>query len=149
MDNLPEIRDIHIPDGVSFFPIAYGWWVILVSFIGAFVLVKLILLTIRTSKRIYALRQLKNINTENPVIAAIKFSELLRRVCHFKFREASALYGKEWIEFLNSRATHKISDESAKLLINAPFMNIEDKLYSQQTAEDLRTFCKYWIGANL
>lgn len=149
MDNLPEIRDIHIPEGVSLFPIAYGWWVILATLIGAIVLVKLILLAIRTSKRLYALKQLKNINTENPVIAAIKFSELLRRVCHFKFKEASALYGKDWIEFLNNRTPHKISDESAKLLINAPFMNIEDKLYSQKTAEELKTFCKYWIGANL
>ena len=24
MNNLPEIRDIQIPDGVSFFPVAYG-----------------------------------------------------------------------------------------------------------------------------
>ena len=27
MDNLPELRDIHLPsDGVSIFPLAYGWW---------------------------------------------------------------------------------------------------------------------------
>lgn len=28
MDNLPELRDIHVPDGVSAFPPAYGWWVV-------------------------------------------------------------------------------------------------------------------------
>ena len=27
--NLPELRDIHLPEGVSAFPPAYGWWVIL------------------------------------------------------------------------------------------------------------------------
>ena len=31
MNNLPEIRDIQIPDGVSFFPVAYGWWVVLAA----------------------------------------------------------------------------------------------------------------------
>ena len=149
MDNLPEIRDIHIPEGVSLFPIAYGWWVILLGFIGAIILVKLIALAIRTSKRIYALKQLKDIDTDKPVVAAIKFSELLRRICHFKFKEASALYGDDWIKFLNGHTSHKIADDCAKLLIYAPFMNIDDKSYSSQTAEELKAFCKYWIGANL
>ena len=149
MDNLPEIRDIHIPEGVSLFPIAYGWWVILLGLIGAIILIKLIALAIRTSKRIYALKQLKNINTDKPVVAAIKFSELLRRICHFKFKEASALYGDDWIKFLNNHTSHKIADDCAKLLIYAPFMNIDDKSYSPQTAEELKAFCKYWIGANL
>ena len=31
MDNLPNLRDIHIPDGVSAFPPAYGWWVMLLA----------------------------------------------------------------------------------------------------------------------
>ena len=149
MDNLPEIRDIHIPEGVSLFPIAYGWWFILLGLIGAIILIKLIALTIRTSKKIYALKQLKNINTDKPVVAAIKFSELLRRICHFKFKDASALYGEDWIKFLNDHTSHKIADDCAKLLIYAPFMNIDDKSYSSQTAEKLKTFCKYWIGANL
>ena len=149
MDNLPEIRDIHIPEGVSLFPIAYGWWVILLGLIGAIILIKLIALAIRTSKRIYALKQLKNINTDKPVVAAIKFSELLRRIRHFKFKEASALYGDDWIKFLNNHTSHKIADDCAKLLIYAPFMNIDDKSYSPQTAEELKAFCKYWIGANL
>ena len=39
-DNLPELRDIHLPDGVSAFPLAYGWWVIGLSIIGAIVLIK-------------------------------------------------------------------------------------------------------------
>ena len=149
MNNLPEIRDIHIPDGVSFLPIAYGWWVILASIICFFLFIKLIILGIKTSKRFYALRQLKDINTEQPVIAAVKLSELLRRICHFKFKEASALYGEDWINFLNNHSTHKISDDCAKLLVYAPFMNTNDKTYSPVIAEELKLFCKHWIGANL
>ena len=33
-NNLPELRDIHLPDGVSAFPPAYGWWVILATIIA-------------------------------------------------------------------------------------------------------------------
>lgn len=149
MDNLPEIKDIHIPEDVSYFPLAYGWWVILASLLGVILLIRIIALGIRTSKRLYALKQLKKIDTENPIVAAIKFSDLLRRVCHFKFKEASTLYGEDWIRFLNEHTTHKISDDCAKLLIYAPFMDINEKTYTKQTAEELRLFCSSWIGANL
>lgn len=149
MDNLPEIRDIHIPEGVSYFPLAYGWWIILAIILGSILLARFIALGIRTSKRLYALKQLKEIDTGKPVSAAIKFSDLLRRVCHYKFKEASVLYGEDWINFLNEHTTLKISGDCAKLLIYAPFMNIDDKSYSTQTAEELKLFCKSWIGANL
>ena len=43
MNNLPEIRDIQIPDGVSFFPVAYGWWVVLAAGVFAFMIIKIIL----------------------------------------------------------------------------------------------------------
>ena len=40
-DNLPELRDIHLPEGVSFFPPAYGWYVIVITVILCVVMVKL------------------------------------------------------------------------------------------------------------
>ena len=51
MNNLPEIRDIQIPDGVSFFPVAYGWWVVLAAGVFAFMIIKIILKLRRLSKR--------------------------------------------------------------------------------------------------
>lgn len=149
MKNLPEIHDIYIPDGVSMFPLAYGWWVILSSLIAIFFLAKLILWSIRTSKKKYALNTLKNIDTSSPVDAALKMSELLRRICNVKYKKASALYGKEWIDFLNEKSSHKISGDTANLLIYAPFMDIEDKTYQTETAVELKNFCKNWIGVNL
>ena len=32
-DNLPELRDIHLPEGISAFPPAYGWYVITIAII--------------------------------------------------------------------------------------------------------------------
>jgi len=149
MNNLPEIRDIHIPDGVSLFPLAYGWWVILLAVILLFVVIKLIMWSIKTSKKHYALKKLKQIETKNPVTSAIEISELLRRICTVKYRNASAFYGKEWIDFLNSKTSHPLSQNAAKLLMFAPFMKDNDKTYDYKTAEELKTFCQIWIGANL
>lgn len=149
MNNLPEIHDIYIPEGVSFFPIAYGWWIILGGLVALVLLVKFLLWGIKTSKKYYALRKLKKIEISSPVSAAVQMSELLRRICHVKYKEASTLYGEIWIDFLNEHSHNKISGDTAKLLIFAPFMDKTNKKYSQATAVELRDFCQHWIGENL
>lgn len=149
MENLPEIKDIHIPDGVSIFPLAYGWWIILFGVIFAIVLIKLILLIIRTSKKFYALNTLKNISTDKPVLTAVSVSELLRRICILKYKNANALYGQSWIDFLNLHTKDKLSGNAAKLLEYAPYMDINTTDYTQTDAEKLKIFAKNWIGVNL
>jgi len=149
MNNLPEIHDVYIPQGVSVFPLAYGWWVILAVVIGSIFLIKFILWSIKTSKRIYALKKLKKINTNEPVNAAMQMSELLRRICAYKYKEASALYGNDWITFLNNHCTANLSKDAANLLIYAPFMEKNDNTYNNKTAAELKVFCKHWVGANL
>lgn len=149
MNNLPEIKEIHIPDGVSIFPLAYGWWVILGFVIFGLVCIKLFFWGLRKSKKYYALNKLKKIDIENPVNAAVQMSELLRRICNLKFIEARSLYGDKWINFLNEHSSPKIEGDVANLLIYAPFMDKEDKTYGADTALNLKEFCRYWIGANL
>ena len=53
--NLPELRDIHLPEGVSAFPPAYGWWVILGGILLLLLLTELFLIVRRKSKKRYAL----------------------------------------------------------------------------------------------
>ena len=62
MDNLPELRDIHVPDGVSAFPPAYGWWVVLAGVVALFLLAELFLILRRASKKLYARRLLQKHN---------------------------------------------------------------------------------------
>lgn len=149
MNNLPEIRDIQLPDGVSVFPLAYGWWIILAAIILALLFLKAFFWISKTSRKHYALRQLKNINADNYIDEAIQVSELLRRICAVKYKYASALYGQEWIDFLNQHSTQKLSDEEAKLLLFAPFMKQENQKDFSQNSTALKDFCKKWIGANL
>ena len=149
MNKLPEIRDIYVPESVSFFPLAYGWWVLLVGAISLFFVIKLSALGIRTSKKRYALNALKKISLNNPIAAAIEMSELLRRICTVKYKEAAALYGQDWIAFLNKHAEDKLSGDEAKLLIYAPFMKNQNNTFNELTAKKLKTFCRNWIGANL
>ena len=149
MENLPEIKDIQLPDGVSVFPLAYGWWVILAGIIFLFILIKLIVWGIKTSRKHYALKKLSQISVDSPVQAAVNISELLRRICIVKYPQASSLYGNEWLQFLSEHTRNTLPEKAAQLLVNAPFMDIHNTTYQQSDAVELKTFCKSWIGDNL
>lgn len=150
MNNSPvEIRDIQLPDGVDIFPLSYGWWVLIGGIIIAFLVIKLLLWGIKTSKKYYALKELKSIDTSKVVEAGILVSLLLRRICNVKYKEASVLYGEEWLDFLKKRTKAKLSEGGAFLLLFAPFMNKEEKKYTKEDADNLISFCKTWIGDNL
>ncbi len=149
MNNLPEFRDIQLPDGVSFFPIAYGWWVLLLASIFLFISVKFFINFWKSRKKYYSLKKLEAISTDNPIQAAMDISELLRRISLVKYRSSCALSGQEWIDFLNQHTSAPLSQKNAEFLSFAPFMSSSDKTYTPQDAEELKTFCKNWIGGNL
>lgn len=150
MDNLPELRDIHLPqETIPLFPPANGWWVLLLLIIATVVLFKLIIFIRRTSAKIYARKLLKALQEYNDVSAIIKMSEILRRACVRRYPEAVALFGKEWIDFLNGKSKNRLDEQAAELLINAPFMKENSQLYTPQKQQLLWQFCYEWIGENL
>ena len=76
-------------------------------------------------------------------------SEVLRRICVYKYPEASALSGKSWVDFLNSKTKNGLDTKTAQLLINAPYMPINSQNYDAETLKNLKKFCLKWIGENL
>ena len=148
-NNLPELRDIHLPEGVSLFPIAYGWWLVLAAIILIILIMQFVLYMHRYSKSRYAIKLLHNISMLNVVYAAEQMSEILRRICIFKYKDATTLMGKDWLLFLNNHSKEKLNGRPAELLINAPYIQQNSKTYSIEDAEQLREFCKKWIGDNL
>lgn len=149
MDNLPELRDIHLASGVSIWPPAYGWWVLLLVLLGLIALVELIMILRRKSKKLYALRLLREIHCNNTVAAVVEMSALLRRICVFKYPEAATLAGQEWLKFLNQHSKNKLEGKAAQLLLNAPYMQPQAKGFHASDVVRLRQFCTAWIGENL
>lgn len=149
-DNLPLLRDIHLPEhDVSMWPLAAGWWGLLTLIIGSFVLIKVFFWLRRKSAKVYALHVLNKISSDNCVAAIAQMSVLLRRVCVWHYSEAVALSGVDWVEFLNSKTSYKLDEKSAKLLLHAPFIAENNSMYSKQDVEKLRHFCSVWLGENL
>lgn len=146
--NLPELRDIHLPEGVSPFPPAYGWWVILALIALLIVAHKIYNQRLKKSKKRYALQLLMQMPANNLKTAA-EMSEILRRICVYKYYQATTLFGKEWIDFLNLHSKKQLNGKAAQLLIDAPYINHKSKNYSSEDVTKLRDFCQNWIGENL
>ena len=80
-DNLPELRDIHLPSGdISFFPLAYGWWVLAGVLAAAVLLAWLTRFLLQRSKKRYALKLLAAARRPD-LGSAVRMSEILRRIC--------------------------------------------------------------------
>lgn len=123
-DPLAQLRDIHLPEAVSWWPPAPGWWV--VSLIALAAVVTGILYTkkryLQNRYRKAALRELENIfkNGKDQQQAQLEeMSILLRRTAIQAYgRENIApLFGDKWLDFLdNSGKTDQFSNGPAKVL---------------------------------
>lgn len=148
-NNLPELRDIHLPaEGVSIWPLAWGWWLVAAFLIAAVIGIMLYRLRQRKNKKLYALRLLSELDGRAPY-AAIKLSEILRRICVYKYPRASSLAGQKWIDFLNARSRRPLKGAAARLLLDAPYVNPRSAVLNPDDFTELKTFCRSWIGENL
>lgn len=148
-DNLPELRDIHIPEGISAWPPAYGWFVILILIFLIYVLHRFYTVWILKSRKHYALKLIENLDRNNIIRAGSQISEVLRRACLYRYPEAVILEGKKWQDFLLSHSSGEIKPKSIELLINAPYVNPEKQSYTQEDLNNLILFAQNWIGENL
>lgn len=150
MDNLPELRDIHLPtEGISIFPLAYGWWIILFAILLLFACIKLVIWIRKNSKKIYAKYLLEKKANGNTIQDAVNMSEILRRICLNRYPEAVSFVGNKWIDFVNSKAKNKLSEKTAGLLKDAPYIPADTNTYTEVDVMELRKFCFDWIGDNL
>lgn len=155
-----QLRDIHLPDAISWWPPAPGWW-------GLLLLVILIVLLLRTywemkqrrAARVNALKSLEQLTetfaqdqNQHNLVSAL--SVLLRRIClsYYPRKQVAALNGEAWLSFLDTHLggekIHSGKDKDlepfskgpGRSLITAPYqatINID--------AQALLKLCGDWI----
>jgi uncharacterized protein DUF4381 len=126
------LRDIHLPNTVLWWPLAPGWWVLLLTIIFLFVS---IFYLIRRRKNYHistmylARQELEKIKIEFKVnqdksILIKELSELIRRVSIslFKRDESASLTGQDWLLFLDQlNGDTSFSQGVGRILIEAPY----------------------------
>lgn len=130
-----NIRDIHLPDPVSWWPVAPGWWILLVGVI-------LIIAITLISRKIYQSKQLKRDiiseldhikqqfkETQNKIQLAKSLSILLRRasISFYPATHIAGLTGEKWLAYLDkttarSSADEKFQSKTGKVLLTAPYL---------------------------
>ena len=150
--DLSQLKDIHLPDPVSWWPPAPGWWGLLILVIILTVISLWLYRRYQVNRwRKYALAECSQIkksltNESNQVQLAQHISTLLRRVAITRFprNEVASLSGQNWIDFLNQSVDHKIKldAETAHALLHAPYSQ-----HSRDNILPLLNFVEHWIKA--
>lgn len=147
MNDLPLLRDIHLPPAITKFPLGYGFLFLLAFFVVCVALTPYFRHLYLKSKKQYTLRLLQNLKQEN-LGDVCKISEILKRVCKIKHKKAVAFYGDKWADFLKSTTSYKISPELLNVLINAPYAPC-DLSIKKTDFEDIKSFARQWVEENL
>ena len=115
-----QLRDVHLPDAVSWWPLAYGWWILVI--LALFGITALVYYLLRKHKqkayRRIAIRELNTAYTlwqqQNDVEAYLQSANaiLKRSVLHFtKHQGVASQSGQAWLNTLASSATCELSSE--------------------------------------
>ncbi|MBR6408696.1 MAG: DUF4381 domain-containing protein [Alphaproteobacteria bacterium] len=147
MDDLPELRDIHLPEPIGLFPLGYGF----ISSVCILIFAALVFFFWRKaylkSKKHYALQSIKNLN-DATIDNICQISQMLRRICKIKHKKAVALYGKDWSSFLNQTGSFALDSKSLQILTDAPYA-LPQTTVAKQNFEQIKNFAVSWVEANL
>lgn len=123
------LRDIHLPEPIGWWPLAPGWWIVmvLVCFTVGLVLWWMKRRQVFAAKR----RAIKDFNALvytrdlSPKQQIESLSVLLRRVCisEFSRQQVAGLTGNDWLNFLDRQLNDgRFTNGVGKLLVEAPYL---------------------------
>ena len=151
-----NLRDIHLPDPISWWPIAPGWWLLIIT-------VLIIAVIVFLARKIYRSKQLKrDIHAELGVIKqqfqqtqnrsqlAKSLSILLRRasISFYPAKDIAGLTGESWLAYLDDTNANPIKDkkfqsETGQALLSAPYL--PDNSTLDFDTQGLIQLCESWL----
>ena len=150
---LVNLKDIHLPPPVSFWPPAPGWWILALLLISSLFIggVWFYRKHKKRKPKTEALRILKDLqilyqNSQDEVASLRNLSILLRRMAltFYDNYEVASLQGSSWLEFLDKRGNTKdFSQGAGKVLGN--------ELFQQKINPDMNALfplVKKWISSS-
>ena len=158
-DPLSQLRDIHLPEPVTFWPPAPGWWVLLLLLlIGlAFLYRHAIAAMIQRRKLAFVLRELdkalenfteaaafENKRNQAGLDYLAEVNILLKRVVLVVFPESTAVHltGAQWLAFLDKEG-------KASAFSEGPGRILGDGVYRREfdaDADALHALAKNWVS---
>ena len=104
-EQLAQLKDIHLPEQVNNYPLAYGWWILLTCLLIALIIV--IVKWQKHRKRCHAkklaLTNLKNTQNNDEIVTLLKWSAFH----YFPRNEVAPLHGEQLKNFFISKLPSK------------------------------------------
>lgn len=132
------LRDLHLPEAISWWPLAPGWWVIIAALLGVGIYLLRLYLRRRArgAARRHALRQLAQLTADferhgNTVAFSGDLSELLRRtmLAYAPRQEVAGLTGDAWLEWLDQDLDRpRFQGAAGRKLLELPYRRPDDEL---------------------
>ncbi|MCP8898693.1 DUF4381 domain-containing protein [Gilvimarinus xylanilyticus] len=143
-DPLAQLKDIHSPEAIGWWPLAPLWWVIIAIALLAVVALAFALHRLYRANqyRRDALAELRQMpDDKNNQDFARRINTLLKRtaVACYGFERCATLHGQAWVDFLQTSAP-RINSANAHVLADAPYHPAPE--LDQQA---LRDYAARWI----
>ena len=152
MNELENLRDIHSPPPISFWPPAPGWWIlatlVFLSVVSAWFFYRWQKKRVLRKTALIELNQLQQSLSKGQDLSTFsaQISMLLRRLAltQFNRNEVAGLTGRAWLEFLDRTGqTKNFTQGVGKIIITAPYQATTDI-----DGQELITIVKDWIHLN-
>lgn len=151
-DPLAQLRDIHLPDAVGFWPPAPGWWLLalIVLVVAGYGLYRWLRHRKLNHYRHLALRQLAVLEGQSlsPLETVQQLNILLKRtlIAAPEPPAAAGLSGERWLRFLDqSGHTSAFSNGPGQLLAEAPYRDQPLGAQQAEHIEPLQQLVQQWI----
>ena len=132
---LKDLRDIHLPDPVSVWPLAPGWWILMILIPVLLVLLRFVIKRMLMPKyKKLALKELTSISvnyeiSRNSHETCGEVALLIRKALVAKIgnQEVAGLVGEEWLAYLDRLSkTNCFTEGTGRLIISAPYAKESD-----------------------
>jgi hypothetical protein len=152
VESLP-LRDIHLPEPVSWWPPAPGWWLLLIC--SAVVIAGIVLFKQIRKRRLLkrtALAELDIIRRQyhdnHDRVQLVKaLSALMRRasISFYQRENSASLTGAAWLQHLDSTAQRKdFENGNGSILATAPYLPADSQV--DVDFDDLLSLCEDWLS---
>lgn len=132
------LRDLHLPEAIGWWPLAPGWWFVIVLVLGALGYLFHLYRKHRShgAARRRALRQLDALTTQfqqhgNAVAFSSELSELLRRtmLAYAPRSDVAGLTGEDWLKWLDRDLDRpRFQGEAGRKLLELPYRRPDENL---------------------
>ncbi|WP_185962589.1 DUF4381 domain-containing protein [Thalassomonas sp. M1454] len=145
MDPLAQLKDIHLPEQINQWPIAIGWWLLLLSIIAfIFFVVNKIM---KKRKQVKVIKQAQarlsteqNLSSEQ-IIATLKWTCMH----YFTRNEVAALHSNDLLNYLSDKLEQQHKAEFITKSENA-LIHCYRKADSDIYAKDLQNGALFWLS---